>query len=341
MPPKLSTEKVRYWSDFNRVFYHPRSIVQINDYELGSSLMPFEKWESGEELFVSLDRDVDLLDRDVRVWAEECDQLQGMQIYTGGDDAWGGFASRYIERLRDEFGKLPIWTWGIEEERSKGQRAQQLLRTLNTARTFSDISTNGSMYIPLVVPVGRLPDYVTLDRDSQWHNSALLSAAVETMTLPSRLRPGSSKRGFLGDLENALNVNGNQRIAQLQYKVFDPDTEVQQHTKSGESKDDRMPSNINRTLVGEDDSEAVNPDLDISLSGCDIGSQSSLNQRRQSDHIFGAVETIRGQAEAVKDEEAEDDETRYMKKRKRFAGLPVIERFVGYWNSPKCILGCS
>lgn len=118
----LNTETVRYWSDFSRVFYHPRSIVQINDYDLGSTLMPFEKWESGEDLFTSMNKDVDLLDRDIRVWAEECDQMQGIQVFTGGDDAWSAFAANYVESLRDEFGKLGIWTWGFEEEQGKGQK---------------------------------------------------------------------------------------------------------------------------------------------------------------------------------------------------------------------------
>lgn len=123
----LSTRTVRYWSDFNCVFYHPRSMVQINDYELGSTLMPFEKWESGEDLFASIDRDEDLLDRNIRVWAEECDQMQGIQVFTGGDDAWGAFAAKYVESLRDEFGKMEIWTWGFEEEQGKGQKVGPLI----------------------------------------------------------------------------------------------------------------------------------------------------------------------------------------------------------------------
>jgi hypothetical protein len=31
------------------------------------------------------------------------------------DDAWGGFASDYLERLRDEYGKTVIWVWGLED----------------------------------------------------------------------------------------------------------------------------------------------------------------------------------------------------------------------------------
>lgn len=76
--------------------------------------MPFEKYESGDDLFDSLDKEHDLLDRDLRLWAEECDQMQGMQIFTGADDAWGGFAARYAERIRDEYGKVGLWVWGLE-----------------------------------------------------------------------------------------------------------------------------------------------------------------------------------------------------------------------------------
>lgn len=119
-PTRLTTDTVRYWSDYSHVLYHPKSSIQINDYELNSTLLPFERWESGEDLFAGMDRDVDLLDRDLRGWAEECDALQGVQFVAGGDDAWGGFAAKYVERVRDEFGKLGIWVWALEEGRGKG-----------------------------------------------------------------------------------------------------------------------------------------------------------------------------------------------------------------------------
>jgi len=114
-PPELTTSSVRYWSDYNRVFYHPRSIIQLNEFELNSTIMPFEKWHMGEELFGSLDKEHDLLDRDMRPFAEEADQMQGIQIMTGLDDAWAGFAAKYVERIRDEYGKIPVWVFGVQE----------------------------------------------------------------------------------------------------------------------------------------------------------------------------------------------------------------------------------
>ena len=89
--------------------------MQLNEYELGSSLMHFEKWSVGEDLFSSLDKEHDLLDRDLRLFVEEADQMQAIQLMTSVDDAWGSFACRYIDRLRDEYGKTAIWIWGLED----------------------------------------------------------------------------------------------------------------------------------------------------------------------------------------------------------------------------------
>jgi Tubulin domain len=112
---QLTADQVRYWSDFNRVFYHPRSIVQLNEYELNSQLMPFEDWSAGQELFRNLDKEFGLFDRDLRPFAEECDRMAGIQIFTSTDDSWGGFSSSYTDILRDEFGKTSIWLWGLED----------------------------------------------------------------------------------------------------------------------------------------------------------------------------------------------------------------------------------
>lgn len=115
-PPQLSTSTVKYWSDYSRVYYHPKSIVQLSEFDVNDKLMPFENWDVGMELFDKLEREVDLVDRDLRPFVEECDGLQGLQIMTGVDDAWGGWASGWIERLRDEYGKLSIWTWGLGDQ---------------------------------------------------------------------------------------------------------------------------------------------------------------------------------------------------------------------------------
>lgn len=231
--PALTRESVRYWSDFNRVFYHPGSVVQLNEYELHSTLMPFEKWAMGEELFASLDKDQDLVDRDLRPFAEEADQMQGIQVMAGLDDAWGGFAAKYIERLRDDYGKMPIWIWGLQEPTAglprvctptpysgtaAGRRTtwtalgslfyalltflpllpllpqdKRLLRLTNKARSIAELCTHASLVVPVSLPTRGLPARLALDPTSPWHVSALFGAALESTSLYTRLRPAADR----------------------------------------------------------------------------------------------------------------------------------------------------
>jgi hypothetical protein len=82
----------------------------------GSQVEPLDQWDFGEELFKTEDQEHDLLDRDLRLFVEECDQMQGFQVFSGADDAWAGFAGRYVERIRDEYGRKSIWIWGAEDD---------------------------------------------------------------------------------------------------------------------------------------------------------------------------------------------------------------------------------
>lgn len=55
-PDHLTDETVRYWSDFNRLFYHPRSSIQYNEYEHANPLTPFDSFDLGSQLFESSDK---------------------------------------------------------------------------------------------------------------------------------------------------------------------------------------------------------------------------------------------------------------------------------------------
>ena len=45
----------------------------------------------------------------------------------GIDDAWGGFAAKYLERMRDEYGKTPLWVWGLQEPTVGNTRVSRLV----------------------------------------------------------------------------------------------------------------------------------------------------------------------------------------------------------------------
>ncbi|KAL1866228.1 mtDNA inheritance, partitioning of the mitochondrial organelle [Diaporthe australafricana] len=298
-PPQLTTESVRYWSDFNRVFYHPRSIVQLNEYDLNSSIAPFERWESGEELFANLDKEHDLVDRDLRPFAEEADHMQGIQIMTTVDDAWGGFASRYMEKLRDEYGKTTIWVWGLQEGFQGVNREKRLLRLVNKAKSLTEIYKQASLVIPIATPSSlspRLRNVLSLDTSSSWHTSALLSAAIESATLPSRLKD-STNRDSLGNMTDLLNLHGKQTVANLQMSF------------SGTGETPRSEE------VGDEPKDGLRLDLDLRPAD-DLGDvRKQQNGYHRAPKIFSQVlasrgERVDGTDEEQGDGEEEDDRTR-------------------------------
>ncbi|KPI41294.1 Protein dml1 [Cyphellophora attinorum] len=239
---QLQQQDVRYWSDFNRIFYHPRSAVQLNQYELNSELMPFENWSTGDDLFRDLDKEVDLLDRDVRLFAEECDQLQGMQLFTGTDDAWGGFAARYLDALRDEYPKSSLWVFGIENN-ARVERRTHAMRQSNVARSVAAFGQQASAYIPLAT-LPKHPPYIRLN-GSEWLTSALQCVAIESATLPTRLVHDASTNFTLPVLESILNTNGSQNIFEVGLSYLEDDTANINGTSNGHASSGREADSTN------------------------------------------------------------------------------------------------
>jgi hypothetical protein len=219
--PALTTETVRYWSDYNHVFYHPKSIVQLNEYEVNSSLMPFERYATGEDLFADLDREHDLLDRDLRPFLEECDHFQGLQIFSSTDDAWGGFTAKYLERVGDELGKCSRWVFALEEGKQVS-RERRMLQLSNAAQSMHSVVPHASVYIPLSTLPTKLPPNITIDASSRWHTSALQAAVVESLTLPARLKDHEQGQARLDELEMALSGDGRRPIVDATLSVDDP-----------------------------------------------------------------------------------------------------------------------
>ncbi|RSL59135.1 DML1-like protein [Fusarium duplospermum] len=264
-PPQLTTSTVRYWSDFSRVFFHPRSLVQLYDFELNSTTMPFERFSMGTELFSVLDKEHELVDRDFRPFAEECDRLQGIQVFTTIDDAWGGFSSSYLESLRDEFPKSCIWTWGLQSPLLDIPRAKRQLRLANLAHSVEQLCTQASTLVPLALPEHDLSAGVSMDRRSTWHTSALMAAGIETATLPSRLLQGSvDQPASLDDLAESLNAAGNQPLASM-------------HMSLATAKDAPEDSRV---------------DVDFFQVGRQWNRQ-HVQQRDTHKHIFGAILSCR------------------------------------------------
>ncbi|KEZ42951.1 putative MtDNA inheritance protein Dml1 [Scedosporium apiospermum] len=230
--PTLTSSAVRYWSDFTRPFFHPRSIVQLSDLEgtpskkaatsegkedVGTTAPTLDTFDQGRELFKGIDAAEDVLDHHLRLFVEECDLLQGMQLVVGGEDGWSGFGAALLERVRDEYAKSCVWVW-MPEGPSGGKKEKQILRLINKAKTLTETLPISTTLIPLSLPSAtHLPSY-SLNPSSPWHVSALLSTALESSTLPTRLHPFAQHPTptTLSDLSAALNLQGRHNLARLQ-----------------------------------------------------------------------------------------------------------------------------
>jgi len=279
--------------------------VQIQDADLPAGGRGVEKYEVGGEIFESLDREHDILDRDLRPFVEECDQMQGLQIIAEVDDAWGGFAGSYVEKIGDEYGKVPVWAWALEDGRSrtvaciifyflnstsvndKQERRTQSL--LNTTKSLLAISDNSSLYIPLSnIPSHLPPPYLSFDQNSPWHTSALQMAPVESITLPSRLRLQNLSHATMSDMEATFTAeNFHQKILHLEYSVKDP---------FASSSGTQVNGHVNRADPNamDIDSDIDSPEpLDIQLFPKANPDPNQGIVRRRT-HIFSVTEVLRG-----------------------------------------------
>lgn len=158
VPSCLTPDQVRYWSDFSRVFFHPKSLNQLYDYELDSNIRPFDNWSLGQELFQSLDREQDIVDRDFRPFVEEADQMQGLALVP--HPSGGHTLSRYYHDafpLADSF--PPIYR---DED---GAILEDFVGVTTRLSTDSSISTAVRDLRSCAVPAIELQDREDVDNE--------------------------------------------------------------------------------------------------------------------------------------------------------------------------------
>jgi hypothetical protein len=213
----------------------------------------------------------------------------------------------------------------------------RFMRLSNIARSLSEIAPQASLFIPMTLPTTKLPAYVTVDPQSPWHVSGLLSAAFESMSLTSRLKIKNGSRQTMDGLISALNINGNQNIAKLRMSV-DQTTALNGHHRSGrlaastESKDSRVRSQDRSAHDSQADEETDLATFDMDFFPADTGEQISRQPSNKEPHVFGQAEGYRVREISDSQETNEEDEG-YERARRRAAGLPLIQKSVGIISS--------
>ncbi|KAJ3292400.1 Protein misato 1 [Borealophlyctis nickersoniae] len=210
------------WSDFNKLYYHPKTMVEIRDYVHGDEENPFALFTQGRELFANPEFQDDFVDERLRFFAEECDSLQGFNVLGDVSDGFSGLAASILEFVRDEFPKKDILSFGIPKpllpEHQEKNRVLNSVNLVNTGLAMNSMAEFSSMYVPLHPPRSTDLDgsgwskYIRSNFSKPYHWTAYLACAVETVTLPYRLK---AEPLLMGDLISTVNGGKTAPVAAL------------------------------------------------------------------------------------------------------------------------------
>ncbi|OZJ03183.1 hypothetical protein BZG36_03322 [Bifiguratus adelaidae] len=204
------------WADFSRAYYHPKSMIQVDGWQLGdTTFRPFDSFIVGKEAWVETEAAKDTYEENLRIFAEECDSLQGFQLFTTVHDAWGGFASGCLENLQEDYGKksIMIYAAGSPSSFPSSERMSEK-QHLNKALSLAHLADKASCYIPLepsVLP-SRLSKYVEIKRHLPFHTSAILATAIEVISTPYRAK---KNRIPMQDIISRVNWRLSTKLANL------------------------------------------------------------------------------------------------------------------------------
>ncbi|XP_069734853.1 protein misato homolog 1 isoform X2 [Phaenicophaeus curvirostris] len=208
----------RLWSDYLNVHLHPKSVYVIRQYMHDGECGCLEAFGQGQSLLQDPGCLEELEDR-LHFYVEECDYLQGFQVLCDLHNGFSGVGAKVTELLYDEYSGKGILTWGLTPGTSNlGDSPKNLYRVMNVALGIVHLSRHSSLLCPLSLSgsLGLRPQppvtfpYLNYDASLNFHSSAVLAAALDTLTVPYRL---SSSQGSMMHLAETLNFSGRKVVA--------------------------------------------------------------------------------------------------------------------------------
>ncbi|XP_071582951.1 protein misato homolog 1 isoform X1 [Heliangelus exortis] len=213
-----SAGSIRVWSDYLNVHLHPKSVYVIRQYMHDGDCGCLEAFGQGESLLRDPGCIEELEDR-LHFYVEECDNLQGFQVLCDLHNGFSGVGAKVTELLCDEYSGKGILTWGLTPVMSnRGDFQKNFYRLMNTVMGIVHLSSHSSLFCPLSLSgsLGIQPQppvmfpYIHYDASLNYHSSAILAAALDTLTAPYRL---CSSQGSMLHLAETLNFSGRKVVA--------------------------------------------------------------------------------------------------------------------------------
>jgi hypothetical protein len=186
------------------------------------------------------------------------------------------------------------------------------------------MAEQSSVCIPLSSGPIKVPSYLQMDLTSPWNVGALQSVALDTITLPSRLRAG---RSTLQQLEEIINSTGQRRLAKLELSVADPDV-LSARPPSNVAHAEKVRSSVSTERSDDVDDDQIDFDMDLFTKEYRA---SPVNPAKR-EHIFGRLEVDRGDWSLPSTDNIDPHD--------RFNDGPVVQRYaILPTQSHLCIVG--
>ncbi|PSN51241.1 Protein misato [Blattella germanica] len=193
---------VNVWEDYLRTRYHPRTVSIVNEYEHNNEEKPFDVFNCGSNIWKTEQFQEDFIDR-IRIFVEECDNMQGFHILMDGTDGFAGLGASAVEYLEDEYSRKSKLVFpAVQSDFGNSTPVKDSIRAINLALGFHSLAEHSSLFVPLSLGSSgwrepgppRLFPHLLYNRSLSYHSSAILAAALDTMTLRYRLKDGQPSR---------------------------------------------------------------------------------------------------------------------------------------------------
>ncbi|KAM8794278.1 protein misato homolog 1 [Eudromia elegans] len=209
------------WSEYLPVPLHPHSLLVLPQYNHDGDAGRLKAFGQGEQLLQE-PWCLEELDDRLHFFVEECDYLQGFQVLCDLHDGFSGVGAKVTELLHDEYSRKGILTWGLTPviHRAEELEKEDFYRLMNTALGLVHLSSQSSLFCPLSLnsSLGLRPEppiafpYINYDASLDYHSSAILAAALDTLSAPYRL---SASPCSMLHLAEALTFSGRKVVAAL------------------------------------------------------------------------------------------------------------------------------
>jgi hypothetical protein len=213
----------RTWTDFSKASFHSRSAFLLDG--VWSGVDAFGGFGEGVAWADARDRREDL--RDVaRRWAEECDRMQGFQVFAEDLGGFGGLAAATLEELKDEYPRQPAWLFSLRpplpssrEAREEGRRTDSSAAAaaeaaryflLNDALATATLAPLCDAYVPLGAEAAAgsratdalPPGFFGADGRNRFRASALAAAFADVAGTSWRARGSHLRAAGARDLRD-------------------------------------------------------------------------------------------------------------------------------------------